>query len=114
MVPAHPGCHGQNLESRKTVVCVCVRVCVCVTCNTYKVLSSTEYNKTKCTPYAPTIYIYSSQFNVMPDVHMIQHGNAKQVTHVGIVCSCPYKMTGSQLQKLNNVSQLLSDVTDLN
>jgi len=24
LVPAHPGCPGQNLKSRKTVVCVCV------------------------------------------------------------------------------------------
>ena len=30
LVPAHPGCPGQNQESRKTVVCVCV--CVCVYC----------------------------------------------------------------------------------
>jgi len=28
LVPAHPGCPGQNPESRKTVVCVCVCVCV--------------------------------------------------------------------------------------
>jgi len=27
LVPAHPGCPGQNPESRKTVVCVCVCVC---------------------------------------------------------------------------------------
>jgi len=27
LVPADPGCPGQNPESRKTVVCVCVRVC---------------------------------------------------------------------------------------
>ena len=24
LVPAHPGCPGQNPQSRKTVVCVCV------------------------------------------------------------------------------------------
>ena len=29
LVPAHPGCPGQNPKSCKTVVCVCV--CVCVT-----------------------------------------------------------------------------------
>jgi len=28
-VPAHPGCPGQNPESRKTVVCVCVCLCLC-------------------------------------------------------------------------------------
>ena len=27
LVPAHPGCPGQNPESRKTVVCVCACVC---------------------------------------------------------------------------------------
>jgi len=26
LVPAHPGCPGQNPQSRKTVVCVCVCV----------------------------------------------------------------------------------------
>jgi len=29
LVPAHPGCPGQNPDSHKTVVCVCVCVCVC-------------------------------------------------------------------------------------
>jgi len=28
LVPAHPGCPGQNPQSHKTVVCVCVCVCV--------------------------------------------------------------------------------------
>jgi len=30
LVPVHPGCPGQNPESRKMVVCVCMCVCVCV------------------------------------------------------------------------------------
>jgi len=29
LVPAHRGCPGQSPESRKMVVCACVRVCVC-------------------------------------------------------------------------------------
>jgi len=30
LVLAHPGCPGQNPQSRETVVCVCVCVCKCV------------------------------------------------------------------------------------
>ena len=30
LVPTHPGCPGQNLESHKTVVCVCLCVSVYV------------------------------------------------------------------------------------
>jgi len=31
LVPAHPGCHGHNPESHKTVcVCMCVCMCTCV------------------------------------------------------------------------------------
>jgi len=37
LAPSHPGCPGQNPESHKTVVCVCVcmRACVraCVSLN---------------------------------------------------------------------------------
>jgi len=29
VIPAHPGCPGQNPESRKTVVCMCVCCCMC-------------------------------------------------------------------------------------
>jgi len=30
LILAHPGCPGQNQESHKMVVFVCVRACVCV------------------------------------------------------------------------------------